>query len=87
MESSFSKPLNVGSDRLVTIDELAQMIIQVSGKDLRVEHDLSKPIGVVGRNADLRFIKYVLDWQPKVSLEDGLEKTYHWVLGQVKKNG
>ena len=87
MESSFTKPLNVGSDRLVTIDELTRLIIEVSGKRLRVQHDLSKPVGVIGRNADLRIIKYVLDWKPKVTLEEGLEKTYNWIHEQVQKNG
>jgi len=87
MESSFTKPLNVGSDRLVTIDELAQIIIRISGKKLVLRHDTSKAVGVIGRNADLRIIKYVLDWKPKVSLEDGLEKTYSWIHEQVTKNG
>ena len=86
MESSFEKPLNVGSDRLVTINELAQLIIAVSGKNLTVEHDLTKPVGVIGRNADLRLIRYILGWEPKVTLEDGLARTYKWIREQVEKN-
>ena len=85
MQSDYDKPLNIGSDRLVTIDELAQMIINVSGKNLTIKHDLSKPQGVRGRNADLTLIKKVLGWEPKVSLEEGMEKTYKWILEQVAK--
>jgi len=83
IQSDHDKPLNIGSDRLVTIDELAQMIIKISGKNLKIKHDLSKPQGVRGRNADLTLIKKVLGWEPKVSLEEGLEKTYKWILQQV----
>ena len=79
MQSRFDKPLNLGSDRLVTIDELAQIIINISGKKLSIEHDPSKAVGVAGRNADLRIVRYVLDWEPKVSLEKGLERTYRWI--------
>jgi nucleoside-diphosphate-sugar epimerase len=84
MESDFDKPLNIGSDRLVTIDELAMMIIKISGKRLTIKHDLSKPQGVRGRNADLSLIKKVLGWEPKVSLEEGLRKTYEWIAQMVK---
>lgn len=85
MQSDYYQPLNIGSDRLVTIDELAQMIIKISGKNLTIRHDLSKPQGVRGRNADLTLITKVLGWEPKVSLEEGLEKTYKWILEQVTK--
>jgi nucleoside-diphosphate-sugar epimerase len=84
MESDFDKPLNIGSDRLVTIDELAMMMIKISGKRLTIKHDLSKPQGVRGRNADLSLIKKVLGWEPKVSLEEGLRKTYEWIAQMVK---
>jgi GDP-D-mannose 3',5'-epimerase len=84
MDSNFSKPLNVGSDVLVTVDELAHMIIDISGKTLRIQHDLTKPAGVAGRNADLRRIKDVLGWQPKVTLKEGLTCTYEWINAMVK---
>lgn len=85
MQSDYDKPLNIGSDRLVTIDELAKMIITISRKTLAIEHDLSKPQGVRGRNADLTLVKDVLGWEPRVSLEKGMEKTYKWILQQVVK--
>ena len=83
MESDHDEPLNIGSDRLVTIDELARMIIEISGKNLAIEHDLSKPQGVRGRNADLTVVKRALGWEPEISLEEGMEKTYKWILQQV----
>ena len=83
MESDRDEPLNIGSDRLVTIDELARMIIEISGKNLTIAHDLSKPQGVRGRNADLTLVKRALGWEPEVSLEEGMGKTYKWILQQV----
>ncbi|MBA7502439.1 GDP-L-fucose synthase [subsurface metagenome] len=82
MESDYDQPLNIGSDRLVTIDELADIIIKISGKKIRKEYDLSAPQGVRGRNADLTLVKKMLEWKPEVSLEEGLEKTYKWIEGE-----
>lgn len=79
MESNYDQPLNIGSDRLVTIDELADMVIKVSGKEIRKEHDFSAPQGVRGRNADLTLVKKVLGWEPQVRLEEGLESVYKWI--------
>lgn len=78
MESDYERPINIGSDRLVTIDELAEIIIDISGKKINIKHDLTKPQGVRGRNADLTLIKKVLNWEPKVSLEEALKRTYDW---------
>jgi len=78
MEGDYEKPINIGSDRLVTIDELAKIIIDISGKKISIKHDLTKPQGVRGRNADLTLIKKVLNWEPKVSLEEALKRTYDW---------
>jgi GDP-D-mannose 3', 5'-epimerase len=79
MESDYNKPLNIGSDRLVTVDELADIIIHISGKKITKEHELAAPEGVKGRNADLTLVNKVLGWQPKVTLEVGLAKTYRWI--------
>jgi len=87
MRSEHSKSLNIGSDELISIDELAKMIIDVSGKHLTKQYDLSKPQGVRGRNADLTLIKKAIDWRPKTSYKEGLEKTYKWIEEQVKKTG
>jgi nucleoside-diphosphate-sugar epimerase len=78
MESNYLKPVNIGSDRLVTIDELAQIVIKISGKSIPIKHDLSKPQGVRGRNADITLVKKEVGWEPKVSLEEGLRRTYEW---------
>ncbi|HYU88198.1 MAG TPA: NAD-dependent epimerase/dehydratase family protein [Candidatus Bathyarchaeia archaeon] len=82
MESDFSKPMNIGSNRLVTINEMADMIIHISGKKIAKQYDPSAPQGVRGRNADITIAKKVLGWEPKISLEAGLGRSYHWILGQ-----
>jgi len=84
MQATFDKPTNIGSDRLVTIEELAQIIIKISGKNLTIEHDPTKPQGVRGRNADITLVKKVLGWEPRVSLEEGLTRTYKWIEMQYK---
>jgi len=86
MESDYEEPLNIGSDRLVTIDDLADIAIKISGKKIKKRYNKSAPQGVRGRNADLTLVKKTLDWEPKVSLEEGLEKTYRWIEEQVKKD-
>jgi nucleoside-diphosphate-sugar epimerase len=84
MESDYDKPVNIGSDRLVTIDELADIIIKISGKRITKKYDLSAPQGVRGRNADICLAKKILGWEPKISLEEGLEKTYRWIERQMR---
>lgn len=83
MESDYDEPVNIGSDRLVTIDELADMIIEISGKKISKIHDLTKPQGVRGRNADLSLVKKVIGWKPAVPLEEGLERTYRWIEEKI----
>jgi nucleoside-diphosphate-sugar epimerase len=85
MESDYDKPINIGSDRLVTIDELADIIIRISGKKITKKYDLSAPQGVRGRNADITLARKVLGWEPKVSLEEGLARTYKWIEEQIAK--
>ena len=79
MESSYDKPVNIGSDRLVSIDDLADIIVKISGKTITKEYDLTAPQGVRGRNADLTLVRNKIGWEPKVSLEEGLAKTYRWI--------
>ena len=85
MDSDYDKPLNIGSDRMVSVDELADIIIKISGKKITKTYDLSAPEGVKGRNADLTLVKEVLGWEPKVSLEDGLARTYEWISKRINK--
>jgi len=86
MESDYDKPLNIGSDRLVTIDELADIIIKISGKRIVKKYDIYAPQGVRGRNADLTLIRKILWWEPTVTLEEGLERTYKWIERMVEKD-
>jgi len=87
MESDYDRPMNIGSERLVTIDDLAYMIIEASGKKISKKYDLNAPQGVRGRNADINLARKELGWEPKVSLEEGLAKTYKWIENQCKKKG
>jgi nucleoside-diphosphate-sugar epimerase len=84
MESNFMGPLNIGSDRLVTINEMVDIVAKIAGKKVKKKHLLDKPQGVRGRNSDNTLCKKVLGWEPKISLEEGLEKTYKWIEKQVK---
>jgi len=86
MESEYDKPINIGSERLVTIDQLADMIVKVSGKSITKTYDLSAPQCVRGRNADITLAGKVLGWEPKVSLEEGLARTYKWIEEQCAKD-
>jgi len=86
MESDYDKSTNIGSDRLVSVDGLSDIIIKISGKKITRGYDLSAPEGVRGRNADLTLVKKVLGWEPQVSLEEGLGKTYRWIKMMVEKD-
>ena len=83
MESDYDKPINIGSDRLVTINQLADIAIRISGKRISKEYNLTAPQGVRGRNADLTLVQRVLNWQPQVSLEEGMARTYYWIKEQL----
>lgn len=83
MDSDCTQPLNIGSDRLVSIETLADMIITISGKNISKTHDSRAPQGVRGRNADLTLVKKELGWEPLVSLEQGLKETYQWITQQL----
>ena len=83
--SNYNKPLNIGSDRMVTIDELADIIIEISQKKITRKYDPSKPQGVRGRNSDNTLMRKALNWEPKVELEEGLKITYEWIKDQTEK--
>jgi len=84
MRSDWTGPVNIGSEEMVTIDELAKMIIDISGKSLSIRH-VPGPQGVRGRNSDNRLIKARLGWAPSMPLKDGLRITYAWIKEQVEK--
>ena len=83
MESNCTEPLNIGSDELVSVNEVAEMVIKISGKNLKIEHDLTKPQGVRGRNSDNTLILEKLGWKSKSKLIDGITATYSWINKQV----
>lgn len=82
MNSDHSAPINLGTDRMVTINDLAEIIIGVSGKSLGIEH-VDGPQGVRGRNSDNTTLRATLGWEPQISLEEGLVGTYRWIEKQV----
>lgn len=85
MRSDYHAPLNLGQDRLVTINELADMIAVIAGTRIVKKH-IKGPQGVRGRNSDNSRLREVLGWEPRISLEEGLSRTYVWVEEQVRKN-
>jgi GDP-D-mannose 3',5'-epimerase len=83
MESDFTDPINLGSSQLVTINGLVDIVEGIAGVKLERKYNLSAPQGVRGRNSDNTLILEQLGWEPSISLEDGLEKTYHWIHDQM----
>jgi nucleoside-diphosphate-sugar epimerase len=83
MDSGFTGPVNVGSEEMVTINQLAAMIAEIAGKKLTICH-IPGPLGVRGRNSDNRLIREKLHWSPSRPLREGLEKTYSWISAQVE---
>jgi GDP-D-mannose 3',5'-epimerase len=87
MASDYREPLNLGTDRLVTINELVDIVAKIAGKNIKKKHDLTKPQGVRGRNSDNTRLRQVLGWEPQIPLEVGLEKTYKWIESELRKRG
>jgi nucleoside-diphosphate-sugar epimerase len=87
MASDFDKPLNLGTDRLITINGLVDLVADIAGKKLVRQHDLSKPQGVRGRNSDNSLLRKVLGWEPSISLEQGLAVTYAWIEQELARAG
>ena len=87
MDLDYSEPINIGSDELVTINKLADIIIKESGKKIKKKYDTSKPEGVRGRNSDNTLVKEVLGWMPEVNLLEGIRRTYAWIALQVGSMG
>jgi GDP-D-mannose 3',5'-epimerase len=83
MRSDHRSPLNLGSDRLVTINELVDIVARIAGKTIRRRHDVTKPQGVRGRNSDNSCLRRALGWEPRTSLEEGLSATYRWICQQL----
>jgi len=87
MRSGFREPLNLGQDRMLSINQLVDIVADLAGKPVKRTHDPTKPQGVRGRNSDNTRLRQVLGWVPQVSLELGLEKTYRWIVEQLRAGG
>jgi nucleoside-diphosphate-sugar epimerase len=83
MQSDYHDPLNLGQDRMVTINQLANMVAEIAGINIRLRH-VDGPQGVRGRNSDNDRLRQVLGWEPEISLEQGLSRTYPWIEDQVR---
>src|SRR5262249_1711387 len=85
MRSDFTGPVNIGSDEMVTIDQLVDIVAGIARKSIKKRH-IDGPTGVRGRNSDNRLISEKLKWSPSTVLVDGLRPTYEWINGQVMRN-
>lgn len=85
MQSDHRDPINLGQDRMISINQLVDMVAKIAGKQIGKDYDLTKPQGVRGRNSDNTVLRETLNWEPQVSLEEGLERTYHWIAGELEK--
>jgi GDP-D-mannose 3',5'-epimerase len=85
MRSDYPHPLNLGQDRMVTVNDLVDMIAAIAGKTVRRRYNLSAPQGVRGRNSDNSRLRQVLAWEPNTTLEEGLARTYGWIRSEMAK--
>jgi len=86
MRSDYDKPLNIGTDTAIVINDFVDLIADVAGKKINKKHDLTKPQGVRGRNSDNTLCERILGWKAKISLREGITKTYNWINGYKKEN-
>jgi nucleoside-diphosphate-sugar epimerase len=95
MKSDFTGPVNIGSEEMVSINELAQIAIDISGKDIKItnidgdqflnKYGFKCPTGVRGRNSDNKLYKEKVGWESSMTLRDGMKKTYTWIQEMVNK--
>jgi nucleoside-diphosphate-sugar epimerase len=83
MRSDHREPLNLGQDRMISVNELVDIVASIAGKRIGKRYDLTKPQGVRGRNSDNTRLREVLNWEPSISLEEGLARTYHWIAAEL----
>lgn len=87
MRSDYADPLNLGTDRLLSINELVHLVARIAKKTIFKTHDVSKPQGVRGRNSNNDRLRQVLSWEPSITLEEGMAKTYSWIETQLAQSG
>ncbi len=83
MESEVDEPINIGSDQMVSINQLVDMVENIAGVELKRRYKLDAPNGVRGRNSDNTLVKEYLGWAPSIRLEDGIETTYKWIFDEI----
>lgn len=83
MNSDYYEPINIGTDRVISIKDFTEMIIKISNKKLKINY-IDGPIGVKSRNSNNDLSQKILDWRPKIDLEDGIEKLYNWISKEIK---
>jgi GDP-D-mannose 3', 5'-epimerase len=86
-QSDQAEPLNLGTEVLISVDDLVDLVAGIAGKNLVKEHDLSKPQGVRGRNSDNNKLRQTLGWEPSITLPEGLTSTYKWIESQLRSAG
>ncbi len=85
MESGYAKPINLGTEELITVNQLVDAVCDAAGKRLRRRHDLTKPQGVRGRNSDNTILNEIIGWQPQTTVREGIRLTYRWIAGELAK--
>lgn len=85
MNSSCSGPYNIGSEEMITINDLAKLVMDIAGKELQIQN-ISGPVGVMGRNSDNKKVMNEIQWSPKYSLREGMSRNYQWVSAMVHSN-
>ena len=83
MQSNFTEPINIGSEEMVTINQLVEIVSEISGKNVSRKHKLDAPTGVRGRNSSNNLIRQVLGWEYQMTLKEGLAETYSWILNEI----
>ena len=83
MESGYKKPINLGTEEMITVNQLVEAVCETAGKHLSRHHDLAKPQGVRGRNSDNSILAEVTGWQPQVSIREGIQPTYEWIAREI----
>ena len=86
MASDYRDALNLGTDELVTINQLVDLVAEAAGKRIAKRHNTLGPQGVRGRNSDNSLLRKVLGWEPSILLREGLSKTYPWIASELSKN-
>lgn len=84
-DSNYNKPLNIGSEEEINVNDFYNLVADIAGKDITLEHNLDAPTGPLGRSCDLTLTKNVIGWEPTYSLQDGMTKTYEWIDSQIHR--